>query len=95
MRARAVAMVALIAFLGLLPVLAFFGAGDGVAGTDTDAQRMVEQIDPEYTPWFTSRLRLSSTAERGVFALQAAAGAAFIGYYFGSRRRRGRSEGAE
>lgn len=94
-RNTALAVLALAALLVAVSLLAYSLAGDALLGSDTNALRVIEQIDPEYAPWFTSRIHLSASTEKGLFALQAALGVALIGYYVVSRRRRVRSESEE
>ena len=55
------------------------------AGADDKARNMISEIDPAYTPWFEPLIEPAS-GEIGslLFALQAAIGAGFIGYYLGS-----------
>lgn len=67
---------------------------DGVAteifrGTDDHATELVAKIAPGYKPWFKPLLQPASP-EIGslLFALQAALGAGFIGYYLGVVRTR-------
>ena len=68
--------------------------GEAVAifgGSDDQAKNLIGQINPEYQPWFES---LSEPASGEIasmlFALQAAIGAGFIGYYIGVGRTRER-----
>ena len=54
------------------------------AGADNKAQELIVQIDPGYTPWFEPLMQpASSEIASLLFALQAALGAGFIGYYLG------------
>ena len=54
------------------------------AGADDKAKDLVSVINPDYTPWFES-LMVPASGEIAslLFALQAALGAGFIGYYLG------------
>lgn len=55
------------------------------AGADGQAKEMVTQIQPEYKPWFEPLLEPpSGEIESMLFALQAALGAGFIGYWLGT-----------
>jgi cobalt/nickel transport system permease protein len=59
------------------------------AGADARATDEVTAIDPGYEQWFDGWWSPpSGEVESFLFALQAAVGAAVIGYVFGSRRRR-------
>jgi len=53
-------------------------------GTDDKAEKMINEIKPDYKPWFTSLWKPPSTAmESLLFALEAAIGAGVIGFYIG------------
>ncbi len=55
------------------------------SGADGQVKEMVNQIQPDYKPWFEPPLKPpSSEIESMLFALQAALGAGFIGYWLGS-----------
>lgn len=54
------------------------------AGADDKAKDLITVIDPNYRPWFKSIIEpASSEIASLLFALQAALGAGFIGYYLG------------
>ncbi|MDQ0214237.1 cobalt/nickel transport protein [Oikeobacillus pervagus] len=54
------------------------------AGTDGKAVDAIESINPKYEPWFSNVWELpGGEVESLLFALQAALGAGFIGYFFG------------
>lgn len=54
------------------------------AGADNKARDLIGKIDPAYTPWFEPLMQpASSEIASLLFALQAALGAGFIGYYLG------------
>ncbi len=67
--------------------------GTNFPGTDTLAKEAINQIRPHYRPWFSPVWEPPGGAmESLLFALQAALGAGFIGFYFGylyGRRRAG------
>lgn len=53
-------------------------------GADDKAKEAISQIDTKYKPWFSSIWTPPSGEIASLlFALQAAIGAGFIGYYFG------------
>lgn len=55
------------------------------AGADDKAKDMISEINPDYQPWFKSVIEpASGEIASMLFALQAALGAGFIGYYLGS-----------
>ena len=58
-------------------------------GSDDQASAMINQINPGYHPWVTPLWTPpSAEVESLMFALQAALGAGFIGYFFGVYRKR-------
>ncbi|MCX7593464.1 MAG: energy-coupling factor ABC transporter substrate-binding protein [Fischerella sp.] len=60
-------------------------------GADGKAQEAIEEIQPEYKPWFNSLIELpSGEVESLLFSVQSAAGAGVIGYVIGLYK--GRSE---
>ncbi len=60
-------------------------------GADDQAKDLISKIDPGYKPWFKPLMEPPS-GEVGslLFALQAALGAGFIGYYLGVSTTRAR-----
>lgn len=68
-------------------------SGSDFGGTDDKASGVINEINPEYKPWFTSVWEPpSGEVETLLFALQAALGAGFIGYFFGSMQHKKRIE---
>ncbi|MCP6759791.1 MAG: energy-coupling factor ABC transporter substrate-binding protein [Fischerella sp. CENA71] len=60
-------------------------------GADSKAQEAIQEIQPQYEPWFNSLIQISSSEVQSLlFAVQAAAGAGVIGYVIGLYK--GRSE---
>ena len=54
------------------------------AGADNKAKDLIGEIDPNYRPWFKPLMEPASGEIASLlFALQAALGAGFIGYYLG------------
>ena len=54
-------------------------------GADDQAKNLIGEINPEYQPWFESLIEPASGEIASLlFALQAAIGAGFIGYWLGS-----------
>jgi len=59
------------------------------AGADDQAKNLIGEIAPDYAPWFDSLIEPASGEIASLlFALQAALGAGFIGYYLGVARTR-------
>ena len=57
------------------------------AGADGQIQEVIGQVDSTYEPWFKSFWTPpSAEIESLLFALQAALGAGFIGYYIGRKQ---------
>ena len=78
-------LVALVAIFVLSLALApRTGAEDGEAFAGTDSQVTGTLTEAGAKPWFSPIFEPGSTeVESGLFALQAALGAGFIGYYLG------------
>lgn len=58
-------------------------------GSDDKAKKLITEIRPDYEPWFAPLLEpASGEIASMLFALQAALGAGFIGYYLGVSRTR-------
>ena len=58
-------------------------------GADDQARNLITKIKPEYKPWFEPIIEPASGEIASLlFALQAAIGAGFIGYYIGFGRTR-------
>jgi len=69
-------------------------SGAEFAGADNLAGKAIAQLRPDYVPWFQSLWEPPSReVESLLFSLQAALGAGFIGYYFGSRKNRVKKPG--
>ena len=57
------------------------------AGADGQIQEVIGEVDSNYEPWFESFWTPpSGEIESLLFALQAALGAGFIGYYIGKKQ---------
>lgn len=91
-----IAAVAALTIFPLMTVRQITSGTDGgkteiFKGSDSQAAGVIQTIAPDYKPWFHSILTLpSSEIESLLFALQAAIGAGFIGYYAGYSRGRAR-----
>ncbi len=89
-----IAAVAMLTILPLLTVNKTTAGPDGkpaemFKGSDNQAKGVIQSIAPDYKPWFSSIMNPSSSEiESLLFALQAAIGAGFIGYYVGYSRGR-------
>jgi len=64
-------------------------ASEIFAGADDKAKNLISEIRPDYEPWFEPLIEpASGEIASMLFALQAALGAGFIGYYLGVSRTR-------
>lgn len=78
-------LLLLIVFITIMPLYIAKGAEFG--GADGEAEGLITEINPEYTPWFSSLYEPpSGEIESLLFALQAALGSGFICYYIGYKR---------
>jgi len=85
-------LILLVVLLAIVPL--FMNRGAEFGGADGQAEEVITQINPDYQPWFSSVWEPpSGEIESLLFALQAALGAGFIGYYIGYVR--GRKQAAE
>ncbi len=65
--------------------------GEAFGGADNKAQKAIGEIAPGYKPWFLPLLEPASNEIASLlFALQAALGAGFIGYWLGASMTRER-----
>ena len=65
------------------------------AGADGLAEEMIGKIYPDYKPWFKPLFEpASGEIESLLFALQAALGAGFLGYWLGAARTRAKYDNA-
>lgn len=96
-RLKNVLLIAAVATLTILPLLTVKRPAAGpdgnpaeiFKGSDNQAEALIRTVAPNYKPWFNSILKPSSVEiESLLFALQAALGAGFIGYYVGYSRGR-------
>lgn len=82
----------LLLILLVVAIVAFplvWKAGAEFGGADDQVREVVAGISPGYKPWFESFWTPpSAEVESFLFALQAAAGAGFIGYWIGFQRGR-------
>lgn len=80
-------LILLVVALVVFPLI--WKAGSEFGGADDQVKDVVAEINPEYKPWFEAIWSPpSAEVESFLFALQAAAGAGFIGYWIGFQRGR-------
>ena len=80
-------LILLVIALVVFPLI--WKAGSEFGGADDQVKDVVAEISPEYKPWFEAIWSPpSAEVESFLFALQAAAGAGFIGYWIGFQRGR-------
>lgn len=82
MRTKNIILILLVVLLAVVPL--WFKGGAEFGGADGQAEEAITQLQPGYEPWFESIWEPpSGEIESLLFALQAALGAGFIGYYLG------------
>ncbi|ADU94182.1 energy-coupling factor ABC transporter substrate-binding protein [Geobacillus sp. Y412MC52] len=83
-------LLLLLAALSIVVPL-WWARGSAFGGTDDQAEKAIQAINPHYRPWFESIFTLpGGEVETLLFSLQAALGAGVIGYVVGLYK--GRSE---
>lgn len=92
---RNLLLVAGVVLLAVIPMLLYqFGylptaTGEPFTGADGQAEQVIGSLAPHYRPWFSPVWEPpSGEIESLLFALQAALGSGFIGYYVGHARGR-------
>ncbi len=84
MKKNLIILLAVVA-IAVLPLI--FLKNASFNGADGQAKQVISQLDPNYRPWFKSIWTPPSSEVEGLmFAVQAAVGAGFLGYYFGYMR---------
>jgi cobalt/nickel transport protein len=87
MRIKNIILIIIVILLAVIPLWIKGGAEFG--GADGQAEVAITQMQPDYKPWFSSIWEPpSGEIESLLFALQAAIGAGFIGYFLGYLRAR-------
>lgn len=82
-------LVIVVVVLAAVP-LVVVGSDTGFGGADGVAAERIEAEHPGFEPWFTPLFEPAPETASGLFALQAAIGAGFLGYFFGVARTRRR-----
>jgi cobalt/nickel transport protein len=94
MKRQTLWLIVAVLALAIVPLFLRQKTGDEeiFAGADGQAEAAIAKIAPGYTPWFKPVFEPpSGEIQCALFALQAALGAGFLGYYFGLRK--GRAQG--
>lgn len=90
---RNLLLLGCVVALAVVPLI-IHGKNAEFAGSDNQAEAAITSLNPGYKPWAAPLWEPpSGEIESLLFALQAAAGAGLLGYYFG--RRRGLTEGLQ
>jgi cobalt/nickel transport protein len=85
MNKNLILLLAVVA-LAIAPLFIHAGGTAEFSGADGQAEGVIGEMHPDYQPWFTSIWEPpSGEIESLLFALQAALGAAVLGFYFGRR----------
>jgi len=78
-------LIVLVIILAVVPL--FMVQNSEFGGADGAAEEVITEINPSYEPWFAPFWEPpGGETESLLFALQAAIGAGFLGYYFGLKR---------
>jgi cobalt/nickel transport protein len=78
-------LLLVVVLLAVIPL--FIQKGAEFGGADGQAEQVISEIAPDYKPWFNAIWEPpSGEIESLLFALQAAIGAGFIGYFIGFMR---------
>lgn len=94
MRRQNMILLAAAALIAAIPLLMTFEGEHVFAGADGQAQAMVHQLQPDYTPSAETLWEPpSGEIESLLFMLQAGLGAGLLGYYLGLRRGESRGRG--
>ena len=84
---KSLLLLFLVVILAIIPLITQQGTEFG--GADGEAEEAITKIHPEYKPWFNSIWEPpGAETESLLFALQAAIGAGFIGYFIGVMRQK-------
>jgi cobalt/nickel transport protein len=87
MRNQNIILLAAAALIAAIPLFMTIEGDDVFAGADEQAEAMVEELRPDYTPWAEALWEPpSGEIESLLFMLQAGLGAGLLGYYLGLRR---------
>lgn len=85
MRYKNALLIVLVVLLAAVPLLMNNHAE--FSGADVQAKDAINEAQPDYQPWFNPVWEPpSGEIETFIFALQAALGAGFIGYFLGTTR---------
>ncbi|MDQ0216926.1 energy-coupling factor ABC transporter substrate-binding protein [Peribacillus cavernae] len=84
---KSLLLLFLVVILATFPLITQKGTEFG--GADGKAEEAIIEIQPDYEPWFNSIWEPpGSETESLLFALQAAIGSGFIGYFIGVMRQK-------
>lgn len=88
---KSLVLVLIVIGLAVVPLL-MFKSGE-FAGSDSQAEKAVTEINPDYKPWFSPIFEpKSGEVETLIFSVQAALGAGILGYFLGYMRGRRKKE---
>jgi cobalt/nickel transport protein len=86
----------ILAVLALAVAPLIFVRGAEFSGADGEAEKAINEINPEYKPWFKSFFEpASAEIESLLFASQAALGAGVVGYAIGVYKGRSQQQKRE
>ncbi|HOE52139.1 MAG TPA: energy-coupling factor ABC transporter substrate-binding protein [Methanomassiliicoccales archaeon] len=79
-------LLGLLAVAVLLVSAVILNPSSDFTGTDDSGSDVINDVDPDYEPWFESIWEPSGELQTLLFTLQAAIGALIIGYFIGTNR---------
>jgi cobalt/nickel transport protein len=89
MPSRVANLLLLLIAAAIVALPLIYLSGVEFAGADSQAEEVIAELAPGYTPWFAPIWEPpSGEVETLFFSLQAALGAGLIGYYLGYHRGR-------
>jgi cobalt/nickel transport protein len=87
-------LLGLLAVVVILVSAVLLNPNSDFSGTDDGGGDVIDDVDPDYEPWFENIWEPSGELETLFFTLQAAIGALIIGYFLGSNKiRKEKKEG--
>lgn len=88
---KSIILLTIVALLAIFPLLLINDSEFG--GADGEAEGIINEINPNYEPWATTLWEPpGGETESLLFALQAAIGAGFLGYYIGVKKTQAKSK---
>ncbi len=90
MRAKNLILSIVLVAVAASPFIYYGARAKEFTGTDDQAETVIRQTRPEFTPWIHSLFEPNETIEKILFGAQALGGAGLLGYSLLRIRRRNR-----